>query len=422
MQKKRGIVLIEILVVMIASMIVMGAMWNITNMRNMSYKADVTRDRIHYINNAIRAYVREHGYLPCPMISSLSYDDVDYGKESQCRDAKLPSKLISSGTDNELVLHGSVPFIDLGIPESYVYDSWDRRINYVVVAALTRSYDDFFGYMTKKNNGVISIIDKDKNNILDTSNQDVNAYILLSYGKGSFGAYDMSGSRKVCKSIALDGENCNDDSIFLVSDFNYALNPMSNKFDDYYDDIIDWSEFRDLYIIASSTHAAKTFTVPEQYRYFNTWGIIQYTSTLNVSYNGLYVIDNAQSSDVIKQFNPLDQKTDFAVILRHTAGFEFYSCLNVGDIFMVHGIGHFKVESPTTLRFIINNNIVHSITKNTTESGFFLSDAAVSEGINYRPHKNSSIVASNEDSLFLDSDNYHTMYFNKSSKKWSTAY
>jgi len=106
-----------------------------------------------------------------------------------------------------MVRIGAVPVRTLNIPDDFSGDAWANRITYAVTESMATDglYD--------RTQGAISVIDSAGNSVINPV--DSAHYVLVSHGFDGAGAYVMEGVvGSACDAATLDGENCNQDSVF----------------------------------------------------------------------------------------------------------------------------------------------------------------------------------------------------------------
>jgi len=187
-----------------------------------------TQDKISTIKTALENYKKSTGHYPCPTPPSVSSESASYGIAStECR-TSCPAGMTcvanaTNATWTDLAI-GSLPFKTLGLPKELSMDGYDAKISYAVDSKLTMSND----FCTL--DGSITVQDYNNNLISDKA-----AYVIVSHGEDTKGGYNSTSGALLaaCDTAAKDGENCDNDMVFRLSELN--TNATSTN---YYDDII----------------------------------------------------------------------------------------------------------------------------------------------------------------------------------------
>lgn len=137
------------------------------------------------------------------------------------------------------ILIGGIPIRDMlpdynnsgadPIPESNVLDGWGDAFTY----AASQNLVSYSSTLSKNNMGVISVIDE--NNIPTAGINNDAHYVIISHGPDRKGAYSADGSIGIpCSTVAvaLDSDNCDNDSTFRSALGRYQAN-LPSFFDDY---------------------------------------------------------------------------------------------------------------------------------------------------------------------------------------------
>lgn len=221
---QEGFSLIELSIVMIVIGIVMVGVMDLQRLHLANKTYADTRANIADINRAISVYVSRNSRLPCPASLNAKRSEEPYGVAPDCKELLSfnsvdtdKTHLIVNGRDDEKIIIGRIPFRELNIAENTSKDGWRKDLFYAVSANLTdmEKYDQF--------KGVIDVVDD-----YDRSLTEINTgaqYIVFSTGADPVLPGDES-----CDVKRPDGENCNGDGIFRVSDI--ALGNKKSFFDD----------------------------------------------------------------------------------------------------------------------------------------------------------------------------------------------
>ncbi len=92
-------------------------------------KKDETESKLSRIEEALAGYVATNHRLPCPSDGTLAVTSTSYGIESN--DAATPP-ICNKNFNNGNIWMGVVPVSTLQLPDDYMFDSWGKRISYLV--------------------------------------------------------------------------------------------------------------------------------------------------------------------------------------------------------------------------------------------------------------------------------------------------
>ena len=265
-----GFTLIELTIVILIVAVISLPLFNIYEGYIRAQKRQVTIERIDNIASQIRIFRPSTFSYPCPADRALSKDDAMFGFEdcaafaalaintctanggicrmSGSRDTDTPA----DGMNNDSVLIGAVPFRSLdsitkgGIAVDGSLDGWNNKITYAV-SARTTSYQPGRNSISVGNDfkyGVISALDEFGNTTagigmfdLDNADGDGNVttgkdgdaqFALVSHGRTAKGAFNLHGvNTYACDTTTIDGENCDNDSVFRSALGDYGSNSAS---------------------------------------------------------------------------------------------------------------------------------------------------------------------------------------------------
>jgi prepilin-type N-terminal cleavage/methylation domain-containing protein len=189
-----------------------------------------TQSKLAKIEAAIILYSGKYGYLPCPAPINAGLSANTFGVSTDCA-AAAPSGTTDSGSGNDAIRIGGVPFKTIGLDSSYAFDSWRNRITYVSVKNQSSTTTLFYSFPTSGSNA-IAIKDKNANFLhasLDT------AYVIISHGEKGTGATNYGGTSVIACDASLESENCNNNGVFIDSTYNPHASSTA-----YYDDIVRW--------------------------------------------------------------------------------------------------------------------------------------------------------------------------------------
>lgn len=235
-RKDAGFSLIELAVLLVITGLLTSAALETYRSYSITKEINDTEVRRGLVQNALSQYVRFFGRLPCPADPDLPPDDGNAGVEI-CPDSP-PAPYASvpypnngcagevcrvdgrrdTGADGNLVpdkvLHGAVPYVTIGLTLQDTIDGWGGKMTYAVSEFLTDSgtYSDNWGTVNKqiKQSGTGSII--------DGSPVGENLLVIVSHGPDRKGAWNYYGNRiSPCAGVALDVENCDGDSTFILA-------------------------------------------------------------------------------------------------------------------------------------------------------------------------------------------------------------
>ena len=214
-----------------------------------------TSKKLDKIEEALAAYLKLNGDLPCPADGSLAEDDAAFG-DADC----VTGRIDIADPD---ILIGSVPVNALNLSDEFAFDGWDRRITYVLDA----SFINVRGFATT-NAGTLTVQDAATNN---RTTQAVT--VLISHGANGHGAWPKNGGATRVDASSADAgeiENANDvtnnpsfiDPAFTDKVFTQA--PLTSTFDDMVRYRLKWQLVRDAGGVLDSDvcHDAKRTLMP----------------------------------------------------------------------------------------------------------------------------------------------------------------
>lgn len=221
--KRKGYSLLELVIVITISAILFISTAVVIGDQIEANKIKATQMKIDTLMQALENYRLKHNALPCPALLTASEGSAQYAvAQSGCADT-CPSGLTCSGN----FVSGAIPTSDLELGINVSIDDWNDKIAYSVDRRFTNT-----GTCQVDGSLTVNHTEGGVTNTLSTAA----AYVLVSYGKDGFGAYDTNGSLKAsCASGMLQTENCNNDYIFTTSDINKPTDASI-----YYDDIVGW--------------------------------------------------------------------------------------------------------------------------------------------------------------------------------------
>ena len=203
-----------------------------------------TNNKLNVIENALMAYRTTYGRLPCPADASLLATNANYGVEAanmgSCTGG-TPAATFSDATHG--VVEGAVPFKRLNLPESFMYDGWDRKFAYAVSQPVTgtqamvgQSLTEMCGISVTDAGGV-------------AGNRTGGAvYALVSFGADGHGGYIKSGSRLNGGSTNADeltNCHCNSSAVGTAYAASYVEKDISLDASDAFHPFSDYVRFKE---------------------------------------------------------------------------------------------------------------------------------------------------------------------------------
>ncbi len=188
----------------IMAMLAVGAL-AVMEKKDDSEKRKRTLARMAAIEVALKAFVHDKGYVPCPASPALLESNTNFGR-SVTYDATIGvKKCTGSSLANET---GAVPVRTLGIDDEDAYDGWDRKFAYRSSAssAAPGDYNDPYFH------GNIAIMDlkgTHKTSINEPEpNNDGAIYVIISYGPNGKGvAYNKNDATVPSTATGLEEKN-----------------------------------------------------------------------------------------------------------------------------------------------------------------------------------------------------------------------
>lgn len=240
-KKQRGFSLIEAAIVVTILSITAIGMANLLPVNSIDSKYKSTVAKIDFIENALEAYVKQNGMLPCPAPFDAAPASATFGvMDATCatssgadNNTNMYRRFANSGNDDVWI--GIVPTRTLGIPDSYVYDGFGMRINYAIPRVLASSSANYRAYT----NNPINIQDSAANSI---NGANTVAYVLLSHGNNASGSISYSGSQNACPITGDDAQNC----AYIATSGSNVLSrtfrdqPFNTVAANVFDDMIRW--------------------------------------------------------------------------------------------------------------------------------------------------------------------------------------
>ena len=265
---KDGFTLVEMAIVIVIVGLVIAASAQLLQQRQVWLQTENTRLAIQSANEAITAFRNTYGRYPCPASLNATPDNAAtapfYGIESDCLDTATVA--IGAGVDanlgysvvagNRIVTYddratdpptniikdpgagdpprvrvGTLPFKNLNMEESEMYDGYRNRIVYALTEHLAnaKTFTANSGAITVLNDQNASIIEQNAAGDIATAH-----FIIYSTGENGAGAFTSGGARLACAGTSLESENCNFDvdSVFRFAQNANTVNGSATSFDD----------------------------------------------------------------------------------------------------------------------------------------------------------------------------------------------
>jgi prepilin-type N-terminal cleavage/methylation domain-containing protein len=229
----KGFTILELSIVLVIASVLITGFFSFTVNKTIDSAIKSNDDKLKLIDEAITKFYITNGYIPCPAPHTTAIGATGFGVSA------APCTSAVAGTDDVGTIKiGTVPVRTLNLPDSFMFDQWGNRIRYGMVRVLGV---DAAGY-TAANPGAaaISVIDGSGNSMIPNLTtlpptftiSDHVAYVVISHGPNSTGAYNYNGAQPIgCSGGGLDVENCDINTTFRHSPF------VTNS----YDDSIRWS-------------------------------------------------------------------------------------------------------------------------------------------------------------------------------------
>lgn len=216
--------MIELCIVLMIAGLTLTTFLAVTQENSEFIKRKKTTEAIENIHKKIAIYYKKNFKLPCPAPLSIGSDIYDYNQKYDCEKTytdvvKEDDDYIYSKKDDDIVVHGKIPYKELNLSPDQIEDGWGKILYYSVTTKLTNgdNYED--------RNGVISIINNNGESMIEKGRGA--QYILYSLGVHS------ELDREDCSSDeVIEHENCNIDNVFRYAELSQGQ--------EYFDDIISY--------------------------------------------------------------------------------------------------------------------------------------------------------------------------------------
>jgi len=228
---RHGFSLLEIAVVLTIIAVIITMSFSGLRTQLNSSEITSTKQRINTIKLAIENYRTQFEKYPCPAVPNIASSNANYGVAATDCYNTCPSGIscVTNSTNSALMdmVQGDIPFKTLGISPDLAVDPWGGKMSYAIDARFTQDLNRC------ETDGLLSIQDY-SNNTINTKT----IYVIVSFGQDGKGAYSPNTGTitAACDTAAKDGENCNNNATFRISEL-----ALSNVNTSYYDDIISFA-------------------------------------------------------------------------------------------------------------------------------------------------------------------------------------
>lgn len=241
--KITGFTLLELAIVMLIMSIIAGTIFMLYPIQQSKQINDDFQARLNDIQRAIDTFVKNNGRLPCPADRTAALNSSTFGVETSCSAATATGTAeVAGATANENLRIGALPTRTLNLPDFYMFDPWNYRIDFVTVKGMATTSTAFLAYTTTQTD-TIRINDLNGNRINQANTGTVPnflSYVIVSHGQNGTGATTYTGATiKTCTTSQADTENCNGDNVYRDTFFNPS---GANIFDDY----VRWKTYQSL--------------------------------------------------------------------------------------------------------------------------------------------------------------------------------
>ncbi len=146
--KLSGFSLIEISVVVVIVSVIASSSLSLLGKSNKADDTNKTKSKLEFVSRAIQVYRNKNDKLPCPAQYNKYVNNASFGKpvfdesSGNCVDVEaIPNGIAfyAGNSSKANIVGGMIPFVELGIPPHFAFDSWGRRITYLVDQDLTKT-------------------------------------------------------------------------------------------------------------------------------------------------------------------------------------------------------------------------------------------------------------------------------------------
>jgi len=210
-RKFSGFTLVEMAMVLMIIGLLLGGLIPTLTAQMESQRINETRKQMSELKDTLTGFAVINGRLPCPSDGAASSGD---------------ELVTGSGVSLTCTLtKGVLPWATLGVNET---DGWGRRFTYRVSQGATSNFADGAdgtGASCNIATGVSFQLCSVANlNVLSTSggsNVATNVpAVVVSHGKNGLGAYPAGGGAAISGAAGDEGENADDDNIFVSKDYS----------------------------------------------------------------------------------------------------------------------------------------------------------------------------------------------------------
>ena len=241
----QGLTLIEVAILIIALGLLVIPIIEAYKIGITSAKNEEDIARFGLVTNSVNSFVVGERRYPLPASLIVAKGDANDGAEAvgglpaiqDCSLWPTTNGVCTTGGANP-VLIGAVPFKAIGINDDNTYDYFGRRILYAVTASQTATYIVGSGGVITR--GYDDEANRSVGTLTDTASSPVDM-ILVSHGESGQGAFLPTGAQFApCPTAAnaLDSENCNFDSVFILQTSGVGTISLAAG-DQFYDDKTD---------------------------------------------------------------------------------------------------------------------------------------------------------------------------------------
>lgn len=138
--RRNGFTLLEMAVVLVIIGLLVGLVGKTQRVVTPPACAQVTKQQLNRIQQAMQAYELRNGRYPRPASRTAGVADIHFGREVDLLD-------LGKIHDANNLYYGALPIQPLGLPAEFASDCWGNKFSYVVTKAMTEasSYPDATG-------------------------------------------------------------------------------------------------------------------------------------------------------------------------------------------------------------------------------------------------------------------------------------
>ncbi|TAF13784.1 MAG: hypothetical protein EAZ74_05090 [Alphaproteobacteria bacterium] len=203
-----------------------------------------TQARMEKIAESLQFYAQFHDYLPCPASRELPLSSANFGRSStKCQTPSATpdgTQFISNANGNNdqyQLIVGMVPVRELGLKDDDAFDTWKRRITYIMIRPTGIYPNGYRSYSPWQMNDYPILRNAQNTDVVGTSPSNLPAFILISHGIDGKGAFTQAGTLFRACGASYDSENCNNDKLLRLSPL---VTNIAETHANYYHDIILW--------------------------------------------------------------------------------------------------------------------------------------------------------------------------------------